>query len=639
MKRIIFMTTAIAFLLIGCGGGTGETTNPQKIDSNITNNANNTSDNDTNDNNTTNNEENNTSDEGLQINRVIVERGHLYQATIVDASGQIATPIAIYSNQYQFKNTIEFPVMVIGGWVDVNNNQEMDAGIDFELDLPMYSNTRYITPLTDYIAQGEEALTGNDSAGRLEILDRTRFVQNTTSGLDNTHNVLSDLTVQDIILANVLYEYKLLYGFDTSYYTPRDNGVFDDLKQIYEDELVRQGLNDDSDINTVAIALETFLVQRKSESLKMLTPEKISEYIQLQSQFLDGNLTANTKIFDKKILEDTPLDSYIKENNVTFGFDYKMVESGLEGDDITSLYGSGINYMYYNRKYEVRVDDPYLTYDAYVYSFVNITEHQFPMNFDSKEKVENFFEGNRLYVLNRENRDPLQLITKEYYLNNKDTTDFGSTYSEKPEYLDSALKLNTIDKFELISNNKVLKVLTTDKKLYYFTFKNFDDSIEMTSTMIPSSDINDTTTLPISMTVRLLKEDKAESFSENLLFCHNFQSECDSKKIFHSLISLNTTIVFHEYSPLYKDHIMTSTDLYKPTDTAISCSEKIDYHYLGKVDLNESEGFEKDIYYSQLENHFCVQYNLGNTIMSGNKTSKLDMDDMFIDPRFVSSYY
>jgi len=102
MFKKVLLSTIAAYFLVGCGGGSSS----------------------------------NSSDTSTTI---IVERGAVLNATVKDALNQIA----IWNkgtNSYVFKNSITYPISVIGGFVDINNDG-IKNNSDFDLDIELKSSS------------------------------------------------------------------------------------------------------------------------------------------------------------------------------------------------------------------------------------------------------------------------------------------------------------------------------------------------------------------------------------------------------------------------------------------------------------------------------------------------------------------
>jgi len=81
---------------------------------------------------------------------VTVERGPVYGAIVKDNKGLIATQVS-NKNIYKFSKKPEYPIIVNGGWIDLNNDKiKNNNDIDLDIELKSYSN--YITPVTTLLA-------------------------------------------------------------------------------------------------------------------------------------------------------------------------------------------------------------------------------------------------------------------------------------------------------------------------------------------------------------------------------------------------------------------------------------------------------------------------------------------------------
>ncbi|MCK5294993.1 MAG: cadherin repeat domain-containing protein, partial [Arcobacteraceae bacterium] len=104
-----------------------------------------------------------TQDINLTINNltVTVQRGNVYGALVKDENNQTATwGISDTNNKlintYTFTNTIKFPIKVTGGYIDVNQNDEIDTN-DTLLDINMSSFSNIVTPITTFFAEANSS--------------------------------------------------------------------------------------------------------------------------------------------------------------------------------------------------------------------------------------------------------------------------------------------------------------------------------------------------------------------------------------------------------------------------------------------------------------------------------------------------
>lgn len=84
---------------------------------------------------------------------VIVERGKVYNAKVVDAQGNVAKQKE-NQNVYTFPTPPVYPVSVSGGWIDVDNDGNLTTS-DIALDINMSSYSNTVTPVTTFIASGD----------------------------------------------------------------------------------------------------------------------------------------------------------------------------------------------------------------------------------------------------------------------------------------------------------------------------------------------------------------------------------------------------------------------------------------------------------------------------------------------------
>lgn len=118
---------------------------------------------------------------------IIVERGKVYEATVTDSS----TPrqVAIQKsgkNIYTFAKAPVYPVLVTGGWIDVNDDGILSRS-DTKLDIEMKSYTTTVTPVTTFVADASETVRKE----KLEAL----VARLNASGVGSA----ADITVEDLL--------------------------------------------------------------------------------------------------------------------------------------------------------------------------------------------------------------------------------------------------------------------------------------------------------------------------------------------------------------------------------------------------------------------------------------------------------
>ena len=83
---------------------------------------------------------------------IIIERGPVFMATVIDSSGKKAVNNNFgFSNIYEFDTQPTYPIKVEGGYIDVNRNDKLDNN-DTKLDINMSSYSNIISPLTTLIS-------------------------------------------------------------------------------------------------------------------------------------------------------------------------------------------------------------------------------------------------------------------------------------------------------------------------------------------------------------------------------------------------------------------------------------------------------------------------------------------------------
>lgn len=123
-SRLKFFVTSLAtsIMLIGCGGGSGSSAAFVTADGSVVNPTN-----------------------------IVVERGPVLGATVVDSSTPSQVGIAT-NNNYSFKNPVVYPIIVSGGFIDIDGDGTYSEG-DTDLGgLKMKSYSEVVTPITTYIA-------------------------------------------------------------------------------------------------------------------------------------------------------------------------------------------------------------------------------------------------------------------------------------------------------------------------------------------------------------------------------------------------------------------------------------------------------------------------------------------------------
>lgn len=186
---------------------------------------------------------------------VSVSNAPVYNATVTDANGQVASQVP-GTYQYQFASAPTYPISASGGWMDINLNETYDAGTDVPLAYTMKSYATTVTPVTTFIADEDESVREaklqklsddfnistdillnipaeqaiSEEAMRLAIL---------AASLTRTKLANGDMNLTDV---NTTFNDVMSAGFDETNITTFISGV--------EDEVTTQLIND-GDLTTV----------------------------------------------------------------------------------------------------------------------------------------------------------------------------------------------------------------------------------------------------------------------------------------------------------------------------------------------------------------------------------------------------
>lgn len=90
---------------------------------------------------------------------VTVERGKVYDATVVDSQNNVGTQ-KVGTNTYVFDDIPKYPITVTGGWIDVDSDGRKTTA-DVELTTPMKSYSTNVTPISTYIADVNSTVREN----------------------------------------------------------------------------------------------------------------------------------------------------------------------------------------------------------------------------------------------------------------------------------------------------------------------------------------------------------------------------------------------------------------------------------------------------------------------------------------------
>lgn len=140
---------------------------------------------------------------------VTVERGKVYDANVTDSStpAQVATQ-KIGKNVYTFAKTPTYPVVVNGGWIDVNGDGKQGTE-DVPLDIQMKSYTTTVTPITTYVADANKTIREQKLEALVAELNANGVGEDANITAEDLLKVPSDAPSDVMITANAIYkDYK-----------------------------------------------------------------------------------------------------------------------------------------------------------------------------------------------------------------------------------------------------------------------------------------------------------------------------------------------------------------------------------------------------------------------------------------------
>jgi hypothetical protein len=138
---------------------------------------------------------------------VTVERGKVFDANVIDSSkpAQVATQ-KVGKNVYTFANAPVYPVVVSGGWIDVNDNGKMDEN-DIKLDIEMKSYGTTVTPLTTLMATKTKKEDRDAMYKALaDRLNATGIGEDTKVTVEDLYKVPSEAPRDVMIVANAIFK-------------------------------------------------------------------------------------------------------------------------------------------------------------------------------------------------------------------------------------------------------------------------------------------------------------------------------------------------------------------------------------------------------------------------------------------------
>lgn len=143
---------------------------------------------------------------------ITVERGKVFDATVRDSSSPVQTATQkVTTNVYSFVSAPTYPVLVTGGWIDVNANGVKDIG-DVNLSITMKSYSNVVTPVSTYIADANATIREQKLTALKERLNANGVGAATELSEADLLEVPSKANLDVIVLSNAIYKDALEKG-------------------------------------------------------------------------------------------------------------------------------------------------------------------------------------------------------------------------------------------------------------------------------------------------------------------------------------------------------------------------------------------------------------------------------------------
>lgn len=137
---------------------------------------------------------------------ITVERGKVYDANVSDSSTPAQVAIQKSGkNIYTFAKAPTYPVVVNGGWIDVNDDGKMDTS-DIKLDIEMKSYGTTVTPITTFLADVDEKVREKKLNDLLSRLNEAGIGSDTIITAKELLQVPSKAPRDVFVAANAIYK-------------------------------------------------------------------------------------------------------------------------------------------------------------------------------------------------------------------------------------------------------------------------------------------------------------------------------------------------------------------------------------------------------------------------------------------------
>ena len=196
---------------------------------------------------------------------VTVERGKVYGAVVKDSSSPalIATQNG-GSNAYRFTTAPTYPVIVTGGWIDVNDNGVMDSS-DVNLDIEMKSYSNTVTPVSTYLASFDSDLREGELMKLRDAINNSIVLEADKVTTEDLLQLPSISKNKAAILANSMY---LLFKTDNQVNAENAMSAYAEVEPL---------LNG-AEYENFSVALETTIMNLIESRIQRVTPEQINGF-------------------------------------------------------------------------------------------------------------------------------------------------------------------------------------------------------------------------------------------------------------------------------------------------------------------------------------------------------------------------
>ncbi|QSZ42008.1 hypothetical protein GJV85_07765 [Sulfurimonas aquatica] len=231
---------------------------------------------------------------------VVVERGKVFGANVTDSSSpaQVATQKS-RQNVYTFTNEPVYPVLVNGGWIDVNDDGVMDLN-DVKLDIEMRSYTTTVTPVTTFIADANETIRDSKLNDLVARLNANGVGEAGSVTAEDLLKVPSKAPRDVFVVANAIYKDMK----ENSNALPDENAVLTQFGTI-DSSLGADATAKDFEVKVIGdlVTNKNVFAVNNSE-IALFNKDILGLVSTLETAILQNNITGIDNIFDNSVFKD-----------------------------------------------------------------------------------------------------------------------------------------------------------------------------------------------------------------------------------------------------------------------------------------------------------------------------------------------